>query len=102
MKFRVRFTEDAAADVERLQAFLLERADGDPRPAAAALEALRRGVAQLETSPFASRRIAGGDGFLRELVVGFGATGYVLLFRIEHGGVLTIAAARHQREDDYR
>ncbi len=55
----------------------------------------------LETSPFACRRIAGGDRHLRELVIGFGATGFVALLEVGAGPVVTIAAMRHQRESDY-
>ena len=38
----------------------------------------------------------------RELLVGFGAAGYVLLVEIDTGGFVTVLAARHQREDDYQ
>ena len=43
-----------------------------------------------------------GDAFLRELVIGFGASGYVVLFEIEDAATVTVLAVRHQREDDYR
>lgn len=56
----------------------------------------------LETSPFACRRAPAADLLLRELLIGFGAAGYVLLFEIEAGDVVTVLAIRHQREDDYR
>ena len=42
------------------------------------------------------------DPFLRELVIPFGAAGYVALFEIESNGIVSILAVRHQREDDYR
>ncbi len=102
MNFRVRFTEEARDDLKRLHGFKLEQAGGDVRHADAALEALRRGIAVLESSPFACRRASGGDVMLRELLVGFGATGYVALFEIEDVQTVTVLAVRHQREDDYR
>jgi plasmid stabilization system protein ParE len=39
---------------------------------------------------------------LRELIISFGANGYVALFEIEEGQTVTILAVRHQREDDFR
>lgn len=45
-----------------------------------------------------------GDGnpFLCELPVPFGTAGYVFLFEIGEDAVVTVAAVRHQRDDDYR
>jgi plasmid stabilization system protein ParE len=42
-----------------------------------------------------------GNAFVRELVIPFGASGYVALFEIEDSQVVTIVAVRHQREEDY-
>ena len=39
--------------------------------------------------------------FLRELFIPFGSVGYVALFEIEGGDLVTVLAVRHQREDDY-
>lgn len=39
--------------------------------------------------------------YLRELVISFGAAGYVALFEIEPDDIVTILAVRHQRESDY-
>lgn len=40
---------------------------------------------------------------LRELVIEFGATGYLALYRFEpYLDVVTILAIKHQREDDYK
>jgi hypothetical protein len=50
--------------------------------------------------PFTCRK-AGDSPFLRELVISFGATGYVALFEILDEQEVVIAAVRHQREDDY-
>ena len=39
--------------------------------------------------------------FLRELIIPFGASGYVALFEIDDSHTVTILAVRHQRESDY-
>jgi plasmid stabilization system protein ParE len=101
MTFQVRFTEEAAGDLERLYDFLLQGADGDWTLAERALAAIRGGLSLLETSPFAGRKLHGAPTFLRELVIGFGRAGYVALFEVEDDHTVTILAVRHQREDDF-
>lgn len=101
MTFKVRFTEGAEADVVRLYEFILERDDGDWKSAEAALEAIKNAVRSLELSPFSFRKAAADSPFLRELVIPFGAAGYVALFEIDNSGTVTVLAVRHQREDDY-
>lgn len=104
MTFHVRLTDDAEQDLERLFDFIvqreLSRPDGDLHLADRALEALRAGFLTLRTFAFTCRK-AGGNPFLRELIVPFGRTGYVALFEIESDTLVTILAVRHQREDDY-
>ena len=39
--------------------------------------------------------------FLRELIIPFGASGYVALFEIDNRDCVTFLAVRHQREEDY-
>jgi plasmid stabilization system protein ParE len=100
--FRVRFTREAEDDLLRLYDFILERDATDWRLAERALEAIRHALAGLERSPFSYRKAAGGDSaFLREIVIPFGASGYVALFEIETDDLVTVLAVRHQREDDY-
>ncbi len=104
MSFRVRFTREAQADLERLFDFVLERElvrdSGDLALAERALLAIRAGVATLKTSPFTCRK-AGQSPFQRELIIPFGRTGYVALFEIEGAVDVVITALRHQLEDDY-
>lgn len=38
---------------------------------------------------------------VRELIIGFGAAGYVALFEIDDARTVSIVAIRHEREDDY-
>lgn len=101
MSFRVRFTRQARDDLERLYQWLLDRADGDFATAERALQAIRDGITVLELAPLSCRKATADTPFLRELVIGFGASGYVALFEIEDGETVTVLAVRHQREGDY-
>lgn len=101
MSYRVRFTEDAEADLVRLYEFILTRDPADWSLAGRALEAIRNGIRGLEISPFSYRKAASDAPFLRELIIPFGSSGYVALFEIEDEQTVTILAVRHQREDDF-
>lgn len=104
MSFRVRLTRAAERDLEELFDFVLERElardGGSLELASDAIDALRAGIATLKTSPFTCRKAALSP-FLRELIVPFGRSGYVVLFEIEDASTVTVLAARHQLEDDY-
>lgn len=99
MSYRVRLTEEAEDDLLRLFDFLLERAG--IATATDALATMRHVLELLAFSPFSCRKAGQGDPFLRELVIGHGASGHVALFEIENKDIVTILAARHQREEDY-
>ncbi len=101
MGFDVRFTEQAQQDIERLYEWLLQRAQGDFSVAERALQAIGDAITVLELAPLSCRKADPGTAFLRELVIDFGASGYVLLFEIENSQTVTVLAVRHQREDDY-
>ena len=62
-----------------------------------------KAIELLEMFPFSCRKALGGDGnpFLRELIIPFGASGYVALFEIENRDTVTVLAVRQQREEDY-
>lgn len=99
MTFRVLLSAQADADFDRLYDFVLER--GDWVDAGRAIRTIEAGLESLENFPYACRKAGEGDDpFLRELLIGFGGSGYVVLYRIDDNTV-TIAAVRHQREDDY-
>lgn len=104
MTFRVTFSEAAAQDLEDLFDFALQREldseTGDLDTPARAVQAIKDGIAFLQTSPFTCRK-ASNSPFLRELVIPFGGTGYVALFEIVDSSSVIIGAVRHQREDDY-
>ncbi len=98
MSYQIRFTKAAREDFKRLYSFL---AAHDIHAAKSALDAIKKAMGLLETFPFTCRKANVDNPFLRELVITFGANGYVALFEIEEAKVVTILAVRHQREDDY-
>ena len=67
-----------------------------------AIEAINKAIEILKTFPFTCRKAKADTPFLRELIISFGANGYVALFEIEEDNTATILAVRHQREDDFR
>jgi len=86
VSYRVRFTRQALADLDRLYAFVLEREmerAGNFELVERALEAIEAGIAMLRYSPFTCRK-AGHGPFIRELVIPFGHSGYVALFEQRH------------------
>jgi plasmid stabilization system protein ParE len=99
LSYRVRFTEEAK-DLDRLYDFLLEK---DLELGEEAVDAIDEAVTVLQKFPFSCRKAAGGSHgpFLRELIVPFGSTGYVVLFEIDGPDAVTVVAVRHQREDDF-
>ncbi len=98
MSYSVRYTKSAREDLLRLYGFLLER---DLQAARRAREAIVKSVEFLRDFPFTCRKAVPDNPFLRELLIPFGAGGYVALFEIEDSETVTILAVRHQREDDY-
>jgi plasmid stabilization system protein ParE len=68
----------------------------NPAAAAAAAQAIRSAVDNLGTHPLLGRRI---HGDIRELVISYGATGYLALYRfLVPQDEIRILAIRHQRE----
>ncbi|MEO6226733.1 MAG: type II toxin-antitoxin system RelE/ParE family toxin [Thermomonas sp.] len=101
MSHRIRFTEEARADIKRLYAFALDASDDDWSYAERTIETIGVGIEMLTATPFVGRKAA-AEVLHRELVIGFGSAGFVVLYEVEDGEVVTIIAVRHQREDDYR
>lgn len=98
MRYAIKLTEKARQDLRRLYAYMLDR---DEQAASRALEAITSSMTVLRQFPFTCRKAGGDDPLLRELLVPFGSSGYIVLFKIEGRDSVTIAAVRHQREDDY-
>lgn len=104
MTFKVEFTPEAEADLNRLFDFLLDRAKTVEVAMRAdeALELIRSvATSHLSTTPYSYRKV-GARPTLRELIVPFGATGYVLRFDIRTPELVLVIGARHQREQDYQ
>ena len=98
MSYRLRFTEAARADLDRLYRFLAEH---DLSAAEAAMTTIGKAWPRLLDSPFSARKADPDNPFLRELVIPFGGAGYVALYEIDNDTTITLLAVRHQREDDY-
>ncbi len=71
----------------------------DPGAAPGSAEAIRRAVEVLAAHPFIGRRIR---GHIRELVISYGRTGYVALYRfVPARKEVRVLAIKHQRELRY-
>lgn len=97
-KYKIRFTPEAETDLLRLYEFLARK---DVAAAERALDAITSALPFLESLPHSCRKVTFGEPVLRELLIPFGAAGYVALFEIEPPSIVTVLAVRHQREDDY-
>jgi len=103
MIYEVVFAPEARADLHRLYGYLLDRAETveDLSLAERALLAIETAVnVHLSQTPFIYRKAAGGS-LRRELIIPFGAAGYVALYEIAQPGKVLVLAVRHQREEDY-
>ncbi|HQW20563.1 MAG TPA: type II toxin-antitoxin system RelE/ParE family toxin, partial [Rhodocyclaceae bacterium] len=81
--------------------FILTKDQTDWSLASRAPEAIKNGIRSLELSPFSYRKATSDTPLLRELIIPFGASGYVDLFEIGDEQTVTILAVRHQLEEDY-
>ena len=91
---RLIWTPAALLDVQRLYRFL---ASSNPAAARRAVKALRTGVEVLSQQPGVGRPIDDMDEHFREWLVDFGASGYVVRYRIDADAV-ALLAVRHQKE----
>lgn len=95
---RVIITQGAANGLERCRLFLAEK---NPQAARRAGQAIERQFSLLETNPDIGRPL---DDLpeLRELIVAFGESGYVALYRHElESDTAYVLAFRHQKEAGY-
>ena len=91
------FAEDAARDVLRLRAFLEEKAPGAAKKAVTTI--IRKCVS---LSTFPDRGVLRNDGS-RQLVIAFGARGYLARYRVNHDtDEVVILRIRHGREAQAR
>ncbi|MGH8719231.1 MAG: type II toxin-antitoxin system RelE/ParE family toxin [Burkholderiales bacterium] len=93
---QVVYSANALGDLERAFEFLAEH---DPQAAGKAVASIRDAVETLARHPLIGRRV---EGELRELVISYGKTGYIALYRfLPAQDQVRILAIRHQRELDY-
>ncbi len=103
MIFKVEFTPEADADLDRLFDFLLDQAQSveDAMHAYEAVEAIRTAAkSHLAITPYSYRKV-GQRPTLRELIVPFSSSGYILRFDIRTPELVLVIGARHQREEDF-
>jgi plasmid stabilization system protein ParE len=95
----VRLSEQAQTDITRLYRFLAEQ---DQLAAKRAAMVIRDAFLPLKEFPIIGRPVEDHDA-LREMVIDFGASGYLALYRYEPAtDDVTILAIKHQKEDDYK
>lgn len=95
---RLIITEGAGRGLERCRQFLTEKS---PQAARRAGEAIEQHLAQLEQHPDIGRPLSDLPE-LRELIIEFGNTGYVALYRHESADeTVYLLAFRHQKEAGY-
>ncbi|WP_260958690.1 type II toxin-antitoxin system RelE/ParE family toxin [Pseudomonas citri] len=95
---RLIVTAGAGQGLERCRRFLLEK---DPQVTRRAAQAIEQQLMRLETDPHIGRPFAELPE-LRELIITFGDTGYVALYRfVPAEEVVYVLAFRHQREAGY-
>jgi plasmid stabilization system protein ParE len=91
------YSSEALTDLERIIEFLLE---ASPETAAATLTRIQAAVMILGSHPLIGCRV---DAFRRELVISWGASGYLALYSFDAGlDLVRILRIRHQREAGYR
>lgn len=95
---RLIITEGAVLGLERCWHFLEAK---NPLAAQRAGQAIERQLAILEINPEIGRPVE-DIAVLRELVIGFGDSGYVALYRSDlENDVVYVLAFRHQKEAGY-
>ncbi len=94
---QVRFSPVALADLTRLREFLRQR---NPVAARRAADAIIKAVELLGQYPQIGRPAEEMEIEYRELLIDFGDSGYVALYRYQ-GDFVTVLALRHQREAGY-
>lgn len=93
---RVVYASNALANLEQAFEFLRRE---DPAVTVAAAEVITSAVDTLAAHPLIARLV---EGELRELVISFGRTGYVALYRfVPVRDEVRVLALRHQHELDY-
>jgi len=92
-------TEGAATGIERCRRFLAAKA---PEAEIRARQTIKEQLLSLETNPDIGRPFDDSPE-LRELIIPFGDSGYISLYRYEPTeDAVYVLAFRHQKEADYQ
>jgi plasmid stabilization system protein ParE len=95
---RIVVTEAAARGIERCRGFLSNK---NPQASRRAGQAIGRQLTLLQANPEIGRPVPDRPE-LRELIIGFGDSGYVALYRHEAStDAVYVLAFRHQKEAGY-
>ena len=94
---RLIWTPEALGEVQRCHQFL---APTNPAAATRAVRAIRTGMQTIAAHPGAGRPVDRMDPAFREWLIGFGDSGYVVLYRLQ-GDLAVVLAVRHQKEAGY-
>ncbi len=86
----------ALNDLRRLKAFI---APANPKAAVQAIQTIRASVKMLESFPNMGRKLPAKHPLLREWIVNFGASTYVVRYRVGDRDI-AIIAVRHGFEAD--
>ena len=93
---RIVYSTGALEQLERLIRFLQEQ---NPATAIQAAAIISSAINTLQQHPLIGRNL---DSEIRELVISYGKTGYIALYRhLPAKGEVRILGIRHQRELDY-
>ena len=90
---RIEWLESAIHDLQRLRDFILPH---NQEAAQRAFRIIKSAVAPLETNPRIGKPVEDLPDYL-DLVIPFGASGYLLRYRI-HGDTIFIVAVKHGKE----
>ncbi len=96
---QVRFAPPALRDLERLREFLRPKSPDVARRAAAAI---KEAVQVLGQHPQIGRPADNLEPEYRELLIDFGDSGYIALYRYDSGDFVTVLTIRHQKEVGYQ
>lgn len=91
---QVIFTQRAYRDLERLRDFLEAKS---PAAAKRAAQAIFKSIQRLEMQPKMGRPADDIGEDYRELIIGFGDSGYLAIYRCE-GEQVIVVAIQHQKE----
>ena len=94
---QVIITRTALADIERLREFLRSK---DAEATQEAGKAILRAIRSLRQFPERGRNVDWLGETYRELVIRFGGTGYLAVYRLDVHKVFVLAV-RHQKEAGY-